>query len=318
MDFINIAHPALFLISPLIFTFMFSRHILRKHNQRKKLFWAIPLSLFLGLFAVSVSVIFANESAVFGFLFALIFFIYAVTFHKIHKTPEKELTKTELAKAEIEKYKDIPVTQLPKIPVPKVKEPKKDDVRTETEKLHNIGKNSSSFIAPITKSKGKENIQFWYTDFEGNFTLRNVDVRSLNGEYLEAYCHDKEDMRTFRVERIDNEIIDLSTGEVLSKEQWLENHGIYHIVKRNKSYQSNSSYDDFSEEICFTGFKKADRERLERLAILNDYVVRKSVTINLDYLVCGSNAGPTKLAQAESQGVSIIDEEEFLEMIGED
>lgn len=171
----------------------------------------------------------------------------------------------------------------------------------------------------------KETIQFWYTDFEGNLTHRTVDVKKLDSEYLEAYCHDREDMRTFRVERIDDEIIDLSTGEILTKTDWLANHSIYEVIKyRNK--KSDFDFDDeddfdneytIDEEICFTGFKKADRERLETIAAENGFSVKKSVTKNLSYLVYGSNAGPAKLAQAEEVAACIIDEATFLEIVGE-
>lgn len=164
--------------------------------------------------------------------------------------------------------------------------------------------------------KSIDSIQFWYTDFKGNLTKRNVRINSLDDEYLEAFDLDKHEERTFRIERIDDEIVDLSTGELLSKAEWLNQHGIYTIHKRGNVKELIE--EEYIEEICFTGFLKADRERLENLAEINGYTVRKGVTKNLDYLVCGKNAGPSKVAQAESQGVIILDEEEFLSMINED
>lgn len=156
-------------------------------------------------------------------------------------------------------------------------------------------------------------IQFWYTDGDGNFTHRNIRILSVDSEYLEGFDLDKKAERTFRIERMDNEIIDLSTGEILTKEEWLKQHSIFSIT-----YKENEIDDVFEEEICFTGFKKDKREELELKAMLNGFLVRKSVTKNLSYLVCGSNAGPTKMSKAIDQGAEIISETEFLEIIGED
>jgi DNA ligase (NAD+) len=41
-----------------------------------------------------------------------------------------------------------------------------------------------------------------------------------------------------------------------------------------------------------------------------------SVSGNTDYLVAGENMGPAKRSKAESLGVKIISEEEFMKMIG--
>ena len=67
-------------------------------------------------------------------------------------------------------------------------------------------------------------------------------------------------------------------------------------------------------EVCFTGFKKADKERLTTLATENKMFVRSSVTQNLQVLCCGYNAGPTKVTAARMKGVLILDEEQFLHM----
>ncbi|NBB66948.1 hypothetical protein A6B39_05180 [Mannheimia granulomatis] len=179
----------------------------------------------------------------------------------------------------------------------------------------NKSKEIKPTIIPDKIDTNIDGIQFWYTDFNGNLTKRNVRINSLDDEYLEAFDLDKREERTFRVERIDDEIVDLSTGELLSKVEWLNRNGIYTINKRGKVKEL---VEEYIEEICFTGFLKADREHLENLAEIHGYTVRKGVTKNLDYLVCGKNAGPSKIAQAESQGVIILEEKDFLELIGED
>ena len=68
-------------------------------------------------------------------------------------------------------------------------------------------------------------------------------------------------------------------------------------------------------EICFTGFAKADKERLMALAEEKNMLIRKSVTKELDLLVTGYNAGPKKLESAHKQGVSITYEAGFYHLL---
>lgn len=104
------------------------------------------------------------------------------------------------------------------------------DKRTPLEKeVDAVRGFSKSPIEPKPKSTKKRTstkatlseIQFWYTDVEGNFTFRNVRVTSINREYLKGFDLDRRATRTFKIERIDDEIIDVSTGEILSKKDWI-------------------------------------------------------------------------------------------------
>ncbi len=65
-------------------------------------------------------------------------------------------------------------------------------------------------------------------------------------------------------------------------------------------------------EICFTGLGEARRHELEAEAKARGYCVVTKVTKH-HYLLCaGANAGPSKLAKAEAQGVQVISEDDFL------
>lgn len=71
-------------------------------------------------------------------------------------------------------------------------------------------------------------------------------------------------------------------------------------------------------EICFTGFDAAKKRELIALAdgATNDmFVVRNSVTKTLDILCCGETAGPKKVADAQSKGIHIFDEEQFRKLL---
>lgn len=61
-------------------------------------------------------------------------------------------------------------------------------------------------------------------------------------------------------------------------------------------------------EVCFTGFRKADKEHLEELATEAGFKIRAKPTKGLGLLVCGYNAGPSKVAQATEMAVPVVHE----------
>ncbi|MWQ75662.1 hypothetical protein GHJ37_01065 [Glaesserella parasuis] len=154
--------------------------------------------------------------------------------------------------------------------------------------------------------KSSNKISFLYEDSKGNLTHREVRVDDVDNTYINGFCYSANGTRTFKLERIIGSI--KQNGESYPVEEWLEKQGISNYIDNESDYGRNF-------EICFTGFRKDIRERLERKAKENDFIVRKSITQNLDFLVTGSNAGPSKVRQAISQGVTILDEDEFNEMM---
>lgn len=63
-------------------------------------------------------------------------------------------------------------------------------------------------------------IAFDYEDSKGDRSYREVDVRSFDGERIQAYCHRAKAMRTFIFSRILGDIIIRATGEVKSLDVW--------------------------------------------------------------------------------------------------
>lgn len=68
-------------------------------------------------------------------------------------------------------------------------------------------------------------------------------------------------------------------------------------------------------DICFTGFKKVDKDQLTTLAKENGMSIRGEVTKHLDILCYGYNAGPKKLEKALSQGAMILNKEQLETLI---
>lgn len=129
------------------------------------------------------------------------------------------------------------------------------------------------------------------------YTLYNV---SESEEHFQGVCRKSNYLKTFRKDRVIKEcssydlaLVDLS-----------EYKGIEH-----PSFSKNPKVNLF--EVCFTGFKKDDKERLISLATDNKMSVRASVTQNLQVLCCGYNAGPKKVDAARMKGVVILDEKQF-------
>ncbi|MGL5373429.1 MAG: hypothetical protein ACRDA6_03370 [Aeromonas veronii] len=63
-------------------------------------------------------------------------------------------------------------------------------------------------------------VAFSYIDAAGNFTQREVTVNQVTGTYVKGWCHERRAARTFRLDSIIQDITLLSTGEVISVNDW--------------------------------------------------------------------------------------------------
>lgn len=157
---------------------------------------------------------------------------------------------------------------------------------------------------------------FSYVDYNGEQSQRQVRVMGIasNGEqqYLEGYCLDRQAVRTFRTDRIQGELIDMETGELVN---------VWHLLaqtekRRSMAYKPSkesmpSANREWQTAVLFTGFSQSRREELEDIAFAAGWDVRSTVGPTLDYLVTGAKAGPAKVSKAEQLGVTVIDEDVF-------
>jgi NAD-dependent DNA ligase len=65
-------------------------------------------------------------------------------------------------------------------------------------------------------------------------------------------------------------------------------------------------------EIFFTGFDLSRKAELKRIAQDCGFKCVTKVTQNLKFLCTGKNAGPSKIKEANKQGVQIISEQDFV------
>ncbi|WP_413722746.1 BRCT domain-containing protein [Sodalis sp. RH24] len=131
------------------------------------------------------------------------------------------------------------------------------------------------------------------------FSLLQVSDSEL---HIQGICSQSNTLKTFRKDRIIEEFYTLD--DALSRYETLDKSQYDHYVTSPKKKPSLL-------EVCFTGFKKNDKDRLITLAEENKLLVRSSVTQNLQFLCCGYNAGPTKVTAARMKGVIILNEDEF-------
>ncbi|KAE9526050.1 BRCT domain-containing protein [Testudinibacter aquarius] len=222
--------------------------------------------------------------------------------HQIKAVKNKEENSTQVSVIQSE---ETPMLFQENQPIPKQPVNKEHRLPKSSQK-----RSTKEWRESNTKTRNLNTISFSYSDVDDNFSYRTIDIHLVDSKYIEGYCHDRKAERTFRIDRILGGVTLKSNDEYLSLDDWLKEKGIY---SRYRETFANNKPEQL--EICFTGFLKNQREYLETLATIHDFLVRKTVTINLTYLVCGKNAGWSKKQQAESNGASCMNESEFLTMI---
>lgn len=87
--------------------------------------------------------------------------------------------------------------------------------------LENIQDNTAPTTTPKPRKKYIDQINFEYRTKEGLQDFYTVNVyKGITGN-IEGWCHEREDVRTFRIDRIINDnITRTETGEVLTVKEW--------------------------------------------------------------------------------------------------
>jgi NAD-dependent DNA ligase len=67
--------------------------------------------------------------------------------------------------------------------------------------------------------------------------------------------------------------------------------------------------------VCFTGFSQANKDKLSAIARGAHLSVVGSVNKSLSFLCAGENAGAAKVAKAHEQGITILNQAEFENLV---
>lgn len=157
---------------------------------------------------------------------------------------------------------------------------------------------------------------FVYVNAQGIVSKYHLVNTSTSGDYLQGISIESGNgFRTFRKDRV------LLMFESLGD---LESHIINDelisdgkdLISKQKSFSQQQIKERHNKlEICFTGFVKSEKESLIDMAITAGMQVRDGVAKNLNFLCCGSNAGPKKIESSREKGVLIIMASQFTHML---
>ena len=144
-------------------------------------------------------------------------------------------------------------------------------------------------------------MEFIYLNAKNEIKIQHIENVSLSDGHYQGICFASGHLKTFRKVR---------ALEMLSGKENAKKRLNYHLLNAPPAKESQARITNKSgeAEICFTGFKKDEKEKLISLAEKNIMHIRSSVTKKLGFLYCGYNAGPTKTKNAQHQGVVILTE----------
>lgn len=161
-------------------------------------------------------------------------------------------------------------------------------------------------------------VHFDYENAKGELSSRTVSVYKVGDTSFTGICHAQTEERTFRFDRIIGLVL-LHESQMLVGPHELKGllygHEVVERTRRKQPTKPKQVERKAFLEILFTGFKKDQREELETAAVLKGMTVRKTVTVDLDFLCCGPNAGPVKQREAINAGAMLINTEQFKQLI---
>lgn len=144
-------------------------------------------------------------------------------------------------------------------------------------------------------------LRFSYQDAKGESREWTLIRWSENTRYIQGRTATDSLPRTFRKDRI---------------QAYLEGHDQLLFDRAPPAPEpAPQAQPDTRPQILFTGFKTADRLRLEAMAAENGFRVMKTVSKALAVLCIGYNAGPTKVEDAREAGAFVLTDVDLMHLI---
>lgn len=174
--------------------------------------------------------------------------------------------------------------------------------------------------APVAAPKLPALFRFDYVDAHGEITPREVRVETVGTSgatrYVEGHCKTSQARRTFRLEGIMGELTHVSSGNRFGRETFFKApESAAPLASNPAAFRRNASTGargkQWQTAVFFAGFGPSKYAELADLADLAGWDVRARITRTVDYVVIGSMTGSNQLADAESLGIKIIDEQEY-------
>lgn len=163
-----------------------------------------------------------------------------------------------------------------------------------------------------------DTIFFVYINGQKKVAAYSLIKPSYTDFYVQGFSPTVDGYRTFRKDRFIKSFDNLEEAKKYSHDIGSTLDASQYISPQ-KRHNSHRKFDapiyDGAFEVCFTGFKKAEKERLTQTAVLASMIVRSDVTVNLHVLCYGYNAGPKKMELARVKGSMVLNEEQFISFI---
>lgn len=147
---------------------------------------------------------------------------------------------------------------------------------------------------------------FLYCNAKGIVKHYHIADISQDEEYIQGICLDSGDLKTFRQDRVISHHASPEEAEQ-AMSAMLESGELVPYVPKPRPWETF--------DVCFTGYPKAEKEELTKKAEAAGLTVRKDVTVHLNLLCCGPNAGPSKIKKSREKGILILSTSQFLEFI---
>lgn len=144
---------------------------------------------------------------------------------------------------------------------------------------------------------------FTYCNAKGHLGAYELANFSESAEHYQGFLTDGGGIRTFRKDRVIEYHESLDQAEAAIPADYVPPE-----IPAPKPRSKDPT-------ICFTGFKKDIKAQLNQRAEAANLGVRTGVSGSLSYLCCGPNAGPVKIEKSRKNGVTILSESQFLNML---
>jgi DNA ligase (NAD+) len=181
----------------------------------------------------------------------------------------------------------------------------------ELKKIKGFGEKSiDNLLDSIEKSKTIPLANFIYSLGIRYIGEENARLLAKNYGSIEKFLNNGDEL--FSIEGM-GEKTALSVKNYLKENLQTALDLIKQVVIEDYKFQASSNAFFSQKKIIFTGkLSKITREEAKEMATKNGAKILNSISKNLDYIIVGEDAG-SKLKQAEALGITILNEEEFLE-----
>lgn len=193
-------------------------------------------------------------------------------------------------------------------------------------KARTLASSAPQHVPTASYAPGKvADISFTYRKPDGTERRRTVRVERHgfdgSSKFIEGICIDAGATRSFRLDRIQGEVTDLGTGELLTPADLYRKLGsparALEAIDFARQARANgrARRPGWQTAVFFAGFSDKRRVELEILAEAAGWDVRYSIGSSVDYMVTGGMAGRRQIEQADQHGVTIINEDAFRGMV---